>query len=94
METYDILIRPIITERSMEDAALKRYTFQVAKNANKYQIKDAVQAAFKVKVARVNTMNMRGKLKRQGTTKGYTPSWKKAIVTLTPDSDEIKLFNT
>jgi large subunit ribosomal protein L23 len=94
METYDILIRPIITERSMKDAAMKRYTFQVNPRANKYQIKDAVQEAFKVKVARVNTMNMHGKRKRQGRTEGYTPDWKKAIVFLTPDSDEIKLFNT
>ncbi|MCL1802442.1 MAG: 50S ribosomal protein L23 [Eubacteriaceae bacterium] len=94
MDTYDILVRPIITERSIADAEKKKYTFEVNRKANKYQIKDAVQDAFKVKVVKVNTMNMRGKKKRQGRTEGYTPAWKKAIVTLSQDSDEIKLFNT
>ena len=92
MNTYDILIKPIITERSMMDAQDKRYTFQVYKTANKYQIKDAVEKAFDVKVVRVNTMNMRGKLKRMGRTQGRRPDWKKAIVVLSPDSKEIKFF--
>jgi len=94
MDKYDIIVRPIITERSMAEARKKRYTFEVAKTANKYQIKDAVQDIFKVQVVKVNTMNMKGKLKRQGATKGYRPNWKKAIVTLTADSNEIKFFDS
>ena len=70
MNPHDILIKPIITERSMEHAQSKRYTFQVYKTANKYQIKDAVESIFGVKVVRVSTMNMRGKMKKQGKTQG------------------------
>jgi large subunit ribosomal protein L23 len=92
MDTYDILIKPIITERSMTDAQDKRYTFQVAKTANKHQIKDAVEKAFAVKVVRVNTMNMNGKMKKMGRTQGRRPDWKKAIVILSADSKEIKFF--
>lgn len=92
MQPHDILIKPIITERSMTQAALKRYTFQVAKGANKYQIKDAVEKIFEVKVLRVNTINMRGKLKRMGRTQGRRADWKKAVVTVSPDSKEIKFF--
>ncbi len=93
MNPHDILIKPIITERSMDEAEDKRYTFQVCKTANKYQIKDAVEEVFNVKVQKVNTMNMRGKLKRQGRTQGRRPNWKKAIVVLAPDSKEIKFFD-
>ena len=93
MNPHDILIKPIITERSMDAAEDKRYTFQVYKTANKYQIKDAVEEVFNVKVQKVNTMNMRGKLKRQGRTQGRRPNWKKAIVVLSPDSKEIKFFD-
>ena len=93
MDSYDILVKPIVTERSMDDAAYKKYTFQVAKKANKYQIKKAVEEVFSVKVSKVNTMNMRGKVKRQGKNEGKRPDWKKAIVTLTPDSSEIKIFD-
>jgi large subunit ribosomal protein L23 len=93
MDKFDIIVKPIVTERSMADARKKRYTFEVSKKANKYQIKDAVQDIFKVKVVSVNTMNMKGKLKRQGRTQGHRPDWKKAIVTLTADSNEIKIFD-
>jgi large subunit ribosomal protein L23 len=91
MDKYDIIKRPIITERSMSDATNKRYTFEVDKGANKYQIKDAVEAIFNVKVVAVNTMNMKGKQRRQGRTEGKKPDWKKAIVTLS--EGEIKFFD-
>ncbi len=92
MQPHDILIKPIITERSMTQAAAKRYTFKVAKDANKYQIKDAVEKIFEVKVLRVNTINMNGKLKRMGRTQGKRADWKKAVVTVSADSKEIKFF--
>ncbi len=92
MNSYDILVKPVVTERTMQEAEGKKYTFNVKKEANKYQIKDAVEHVFGVKVAKVNTMNMNGKLKRMGKTEGRRPDWKKAIVTLTPDSKEIKFF--
>ena len=92
MNPHDILIKPIITERSMEHAQSKRYTFQVYKTANKYQINDAVESIFGVKVVRVSTMNMRGKMKKQGKTQGRRPDWKKAIIVLSADSKEIKYF--
>ena len=90
---YDIIIRPIITERSMADVANKKYVFEVAKDAGKVEIKNAVEAAFGVKVAKVNTLNMQGKLKRMGARPaGRRPSWKKAMVTLTADSKAIEFF--
>lgn len=89
---HDVIIRPIITERSMEGIPSMKYTFEVAKGANKIEIAQAVEKAFEVKVASVNTMNVRGKLRRQGRTMGYTPAWKKAIVTLTKDSKPITFF--
>ena len=92
MTAQDIVIRPVITEKSMLGAAEKKYTFEVAKTANKIEIAKAVEALFKVKVAKVNTVNVRGQLRRQGRSQGYTPSWKKAYVTLTPDSKKIELF--
>ncbi len=92
MVAQDIILRPIITENSMEDAQVKKYAFKVMKNANKYQIKDAVEELFEVKVSSVKTMNYNGKLKRMGRTEGKRPDWKKAIVTLTADSKEIKFF--
>lgn len=92
MLNYDIIIRPIITERSMTDMEENKYTFVVAKKANKREIKTAIEDIFDVKVKNVNTMNMRGKLKRQGATSGRRPSWKKAIVTLTDDSKSIEFF--
>lgn len=90
----DIIIRPIITENSMDGLADRKYTFKVAKNANKIEIKKAVEQLFKdVKVEKVNTMNVRGKKKRMGRSEGYTPAWKKAIVTITPDSKTIEFFD-
>lgn len=92
MIAHDIIIRPIITEKSMMGIAEKKYTFEVAKAATKIDIANAVEEAFKVKVAKVNTVSVRGRLKRQGRTQGYTKSWKKAVVTLTEDSKSIEFF--
>ena len=92
MAAQDIIIRPIITERSMAGIALKKYTFEVAKNATKIDIAHAVEALFDVKVQKVNTMHVRGQLRRQGRNQGYTRSWKKAIVTLTEGSKAIPFF--
>ena len=90
----DIIIKPIITEHSMEALASGKYTFKVAKDSNKIEIAKAVEALFPgVKVAKVNTMNVRGQKRRQGMHEGYTPSWKKAIVTLTEDSKTIEFFD-
>ena len=90
---YDIIIRPIITERSMADVANKKYVFEVAKTAGKVEIKNAVETAFGVKVKDVNTLNVRGKAKRMGAGRpGTTRSWKKAYVQLTDDSKSIELF--
>ncbi len=92
MMTQDIIIKPIITEASMAAAQLKKYTFKVAKTANKVEIAKAVEAQFGVEVAKVNTINVRGQKRRTGRYEGYTPSWKKAIVTLTEDSKTIEFF--
>ena len=89
----DIIIAPVITEKSMSGIADKKYTFKVAKDANKIEIADAVQQLFKVDVAKVNTVNVRGKERRMGRYSGYTASWKKAIVTLKPDSKPIEFFD-
>ena len=93
MDAQDIIIRPIITEKSMNGAAMKKYTLEVAKNAEKIQIKKAVEELFGVKVEKVNTLNVRGRLRRQGRHQGYTRSWKKAIVKLTEDSKGIEFFD-
>lgn len=91
----DIILRPVITERSMGAVALRKYTFKVAKNANKIEIGKAVEALFPgTQVQSVNTMNVRGRYKRQGRTAGYTASWKKAIVTLTEKSKGIEFFES
>ena len=90
---YDIIKRPIITEQSMEQTEMKRYTFEVDKRANKIEIAKAVEEIFGVKVAKVNTMNVPGKAKRMGACRpGRTKDWKKAIVQLTEDSKTIELF--
>ena len=90
---YDIVIRPIITERSMASVADKKYVFEVAKDAGKIEIKNAVEQIFGVKVAKVNTLNMQGKEKRMGMRPaGRRASWKKAMVTLTADSKSIEFF--
>ena len=89
----DIILRPIITEESMLGTAEKKYTFSVAKNANKIEIAKAVEELFGVKVDTVNTMNVRGHFRRYGRFEGYKPSWKKAVVTLTEDSKTIEFFD-
>ena len=90
---YDVLLKPVITEKSMELMSEKKYTFLVHPDANKIQIREAVEKMFDgVKVAKVNTMNNRGKNKRRGYTSGRTAETKKAIVTLTPESKDIEFF--
>ena len=90
---YDIIIRPIITEQSMEDLDIKKYAFEVAKDANKVEIKKAIEEIFGVTAITVTTLNVRGKEKRTGAyPKGKTASWKKAVVKLSEDSKNIELF--
>ncbi len=91
---YDVIIRPIITENSMELAESKKYVFKVAKDANKTEVRKAVEEIFGVSVAKVNVSNVNGKKKRMGRTVGTTSSYKKAVVTLTADSKEIELFQS
>lgn len=91
---YDIIIRPVITERSMAATSGKKYVFEVAPTAGKIEIKNAVEKIFGVKVAKVNTISVRGRYRRQGMHAGYTAKSKKAIVTLTADSKEIEFFNS
>ena len=92
-KAYDIIKRPIITEKSMAATAEKKYTFEVAKDANKIEIAKAVEEIFDVKVAKVNTLNVQGKMKRVGRyPAGRRASWKKAMVTLTADSKTIEFF--
>ena len=93
MNTYDIILRPVITEQSMESVAEKKYVFQVAVNANKTEIKAAIEEIFGVKVAKINTIRMQGKVKRTGAyPAGRRAAYKKAIITLTADSKTIELF--
>ena len=90
---YDIIIRPVITEQSMEAVAEKKYVFMVAVDSNKTEIKAAVEEIFGVKVAKVNTIRMQGKVKRTGAyPAGRRSAYKKAIVTLTADSKTIEFF--
>lgn len=89
----DIIIAPIITEKSMSIIADKKYTFKVAPDANKVEIAAAVAELFKVEVAKVNTMNVNGRTKRVGRYSGKTAAWKKAIVTLTEKSKTIEFFD-
>ena len=89
---YDIIIKPVITEQSMEATEQKKYVFQVAVDANKVEIAKAVEEIFGVKVAKVNTIRMEGKMKRMGATSGRRASWKKAMVKLTADSKTIEFF--
>ena len=93
MTARDIIIKPVITEKSMIGVASgNKYTFRVAKKATKIDIARAVEEIFNVKVAKVNTVNVRGRLRRQGRHEGYTPSWKKAYVTLVEGSKPIEFF--
>ena len=89
---YDVIISPIITENTMDMAADKKYAFKVAKDSNKTELRKALEEIFGVDVAKVNIVNVSGKRKRLGRTFGTTSSYKKAVVTLTPDSKEIELF--
>ena len=94
MEARDIIISPILTEKSYQDIANKKYVFRVAKAANKTEIKLAVESIFEVSVESVNTVNCRGKKKRMGRYEGYTPAYKKAIVKLKEDSKAIAFFES
>ncbi|MEG0391734.1 MAG: 50S ribosomal protein L23 [Anaerovoracaceae bacterium] len=89
---YDVIIKPVISEKSMEDAQVKKYTFKVAVDANKTEVKHAVEEIFGVDVEKVNIMNVNGKLKRMGRNVGMTAASKKAIVTLSEGSKEIEFF--
>ncbi len=96
MKEYDVIIKPVLTEKSYADIASKKYTFIVKKTATKPEIKKAVEAIFGVKVEKVNTTNVQGKEKSQdrGRTHGFTPSYKKAYVTLKQDSKSIEFFDS
>ena len=94
MFAEDIILKPVLTEKGYDGIADKKYTFIVKKDANKIQIKQAVESLFGVKVASVNTVTCKGKLKRMGRNEGYTPDRKKAIVTLQEDSKPIEFFNS
>ena len=89
---YDIVLEPVISEQSMDVAQNKKYTFKAAADANKTQVRTAVEEIFGVEVARVNIMNYDGKVKRMGRNVGRTSAYKKAIVTLTEKSKEIEFF--
>ena len=93
LKYYDVILKPVITEKSMDMMGEKKYTFLVHPDANKSQIKEAVEKMFSgTKVAGVNTMNQCGKKRRRGMTSGYTAKTKKAVVTLTADSADIEIF--
>ena len=89
---YDVILKPVISERSMDEAQNKKYTFKVAKDANKTQVKLALEEIFGVEIEKVNIMNVKGKMKRMGKNVGKTADTKKAIVTLTKKSKEIEFF--
>lgn len=91
MEPRDIILRPVVTEKSTGLMGENKYTFEVALKANKHQIRDAVEKIFNVRVESVRTMRQRGKWRRQGRTEGRRPDWKKAIVTLA-EGDRIEIY--
>ncbi len=93
MEARDIIIAPVITEKATLALAGKKYTFRVAKSANKIEIGKAIEELFGVDVKKVNIINMKGQKRRMGRYEGYTSDWKKAIVTLTADSKTIEFFD-
>lgn len=93
MNLHDIIRKPIISETSMEEIANRKYTFEVAKTATKIDVKIAVEKIFGVEVENVNTMNYMGKTKRMGVHVGKRADWKKAVVTLKPDSKTIEFFD-
>ena len=92
MTMHDIIIKPIVSEKSMDQLADRKYTFKVALNANKIEIRKAVEQIFGVKVEKVTTSRVRGKMKRMGVDTGKRPDWKKATVKLTADSKTIEFF--
>ena len=94
MNSYDIIIKPILSEKSFSGIDMKRYTFKVAKSATKVDVKRAVEEIFGVEVAKVNTVSVKGKLKRRGATAGKRPDYKKAIVQLTEQSKSIEFFDS
>lgn len=94
MNAYDVIIKPILSEKAYAGIETKKYAFVVDKRADKKQIKAAVEEIFKVKVEKVNTVNMRGKYKRQGRSEGYTSAFKKAYVQLTAGSKSIEFFDS
>ena len=91
MTAHEIIIRPIVSERSYSEMEQNKYTFEVHKDANKYQIKDAVEEIFGVKVVRVNTLRVKPKTKRMRYVAGQTRSWKKAVITVA-EGDSIEIF--
>jgi large subunit ribosomal protein L23 len=91
---YDIILKPVISERSMDEAAKRKYTFKVAVDANKTEVKHALEEIFGIEIEKVNIMNVRGKLKRMGRNVGRRAASKKAIVKLTPKSKEIEFFQS
>ncbi len=94
MLAHDIIIKPVLTEKSYGGIQDKKYTFVVAKTANKTEIKKAVEEIFNVQVEKVNTVNVRGKMKRMGKNQGLTPAYKKAVVQLKKDSKSIEFFDS
>ncbi len=92
MNSHDIIVKPIISEKSMDQMADKKYTFEVAKGANKIEIKKAVEEIFGVKVISITTSTVKGKIKRMGATSGKRADWKKATVRLSQDSKTIEFF--
>ena len=93
MTSYEIIKKPIITENSMDQMADRKYTFEVAKEANKVEIKKAVEEIFGVTVEKVTTLRVLGKIKRMGANSGKRPDWKKAVVKLTESSKTIEFFD-
>ena len=93
MNARDIILAPVITEKAVTMLPQKKYTFRVADSANKIEIAKAVEEIFGVKVEKVNTISMKGHLRRMGRNEGYTSDWKKAVVTLKPDSKTIEFFD-
>ncbi len=91
---YDVILKPVITEAAIANIHQKKYTFRVANDASKIEIKNAVEEIFKVDVERVTVINMKRKPKRMGYNYGYTSAWKKAIVKLTEDSKTIEFFDS
>ncbi|HEY0602753.1 MAG TPA: 50S ribosomal protein L23 [Herpetosiphonaceae bacterium] len=96
MNAHKIIIRPVITEKNTRLGEINKYVFEVAMETNKIEVKKAIEEVFGVNVKNVNIVNVRGKLRRRrtrhGITEGYTRDWKKAVVTLTPDSKPIEIF--